>query len=251
MSSCGSPLMTLVMYQASVSATKPCLFFMFDKKSLLKLKKLMITPESCLHSTLRKFIHSSSTESITLTKWQLQHLEVLLELLEEATLLQTQYSLQIFYFEGNIIFTIDLVLRIFPLCTFSVYLQFVIRNLVCSIDKYTNNLAHARAKYTRPPFSGAWIEATEVVAIFDPQSQFNTHVCLIISPNRRFKVQRWLVPTKGTSPAIIDTCTCSLYYSLLEMFFELLGCEDKVLRMVCYSTPYFSRTANSIVVRGK
>ncbi len=23
---------------------------------------------------------------------------------------------------------------------------------MCSIDKYTNNLAHARAKYTRPPF---------------------------------------------------------------------------------------------------
>ncbi len=48
------------------------------------------------------------------------------ELLEEATLLQTQYSLHNYStVEGNIIFTIDLVLRIFPLCTFSVYLQFV------------------------------------------------------------------------------------------------------------------------------
>ncbi len=34
------------------------------------------------------------------------------------------------------------IFRLFTIC---------IWNLVCSIDKYTNNLAHARAKYTRPP----------------------------------------------------------------------------------------------------
>ena len=41
------------------------LAFMFDRKSLLKVKKLMITPESLIsfNSTLRKFnIHSRSTD---------------------------------------------------------------------------------------------------------------------------------------------------------------------------------------------
>ena len=64
------------------------LAFMFDRKSLLKIKKLMITPESFLsfNSTLRKFnIHSRSTDVLksqpcTLPSWQLYCLGGLLEL---------------------------------------------------------------------------------------------------------------------------------------------------------------------------
>ncbi len=58
MSSCGSPLMTLVMYQASVKG------FYVRQEVTAEAKE---APESFLHSTLRKFIHSSSTESITLS----------------------------------------------------------------------------------------------------------------------------------------------------------------------------------------
>ena len=67
---------------------------MFDKKSLLNLKKLMITPESCLytHSTLiiNQALQMYKSPSLLLNS-SYRDLEGLLELLEETTLLQ--YSL--------------------------------------------------------------------------------------------------------------------------------------------------------------
>ncbi len=77
---------------------------MFDKKSLLKLKKLMITPESCLytHSTLmiNQALQMYKSPSLLLNS-SYRDLEGLLELLE-----------------GLILPLTNLVLRIFPLCRF-------------------------------------------------------------------------------------------------------------------------------------
>ncbi len=134
------------MYQASYQ-TLPFNIKGFDKKSLLK---LMITPES---STLRKFIHSSS--SITLGSYSTWKSS--LNCSNTAT-----DSVQLFYIEGNIIFTISYV---FFLC---VHFPFIY-NLYMKFSG-TNNLAHARAKYTRPPFPQEKWPGIEALMLFSWKS---------------------------------------------------------------------------------